>query len=359
MKRTILPLLLSLALLPALQCGSGKKVEPDFQYLTDLMEDQPNLPEVPNHVFDLVQDAPADTITILPDGKVVEVDEEVVEVIDVVLPDDKGGDDGSCKPQCTLEDGSPKECGPDQCGSICGYCGYDEICVEGICKEYCEPKCAGKTCGPDGCYGTCPPGCDEDEVCGEDQLCYPFCDHDKNCEGKQCGPDGCGGSCGQCGLGLICNAETAQCDPHPCGDIPAKGKCTDDNVLLECIDDQPVETACQSLGEDYYCKWDGPNQKFVCAQGCVPTCVFPDGTPKECGYDGCYGVCGNCTDGWTCEAGSCYPVAGAACGWITTKGNCIENQLWFCNGGKLYVDDCPANGMTCGFDINTGTFKCK
>ncbi len=365
MRRTMFHLALAFIWLPMASCSSGKKGEPDYQYLADLVADAPTLPEVPNHVFDLVTDLPPDTVkevVVLPDGKIVEVAEEDVADLQIEPPDIQG--DQGCLPQCTFEDGMVKECGPDGCGSICGFCEYGYSCVEGACKEYCEPQCMTpggqkKQCGPDGCYGTCPPGCEADFACGEDGLCYPDCDHDAHCEGKQCGPDSCGGTCGSCGIGELCDEATGQCNPHPCGDIPEKGKCTQDNVLKQCVDNELIETSCPSLGDDYYCKWDGPSQAFVCAQGCVPNCTFPDDTPKECGYDGCYGVCGNCTEGWPCEAGACYPAAGAACGWVATSGTCMENQLWFCNGGKLYVDDCPANGMNCGFDTGTGKFKCK
>ena len=350
---------------PLAACGTGDKVEADYRYLADLVADSPNLPEIPNHIFDLITDTPQDLekeLVVLPDGKVLEIAEDIQP--DEATPVEEVADDGSCKPQCTFEDDSPKECGPDGCGSICGFCEYGFSCVDHVCKEYCEPQCTtpgggAKQCGPDGCYGTCPPGCEGDFSCGDDGLCYPDCDHDAKCEGKQCGPDGCGGTCGSCGIGELCNEETGLCYPHPCGNIPDKGKCTEDNVLMECINNELVETSCPGLGDDFYCKWDGPTQKFVCSEGCVPNCKFPDETPKECGYDGCYGVCGNCTEGWPCEAGACYPAAGASCGWITQSGICMEKLLWFCNGGKLYIDDCEANGMNCGFDTGTGKYKCK
>ena len=31
--------------------------------------------------------------------------------------------------------------------------------------DACVPSCLGRECGPDGCGGICPPGCDEHEAC--------------------------------------------------------------------------------------------------------------------------------------------------------------------------------------------------
>jgi hypothetical protein len=56
----------------------------------------------------------------------------------------------------------------------------------------CLPLCEQKSCGDDGCGGSCG-SCAENEACAEGQcLCVP------SCAGKTCGDDGCGGSCGEC-----------------------------------------------------------------------------------------------------------------------------------------------------------------
>jgi hypothetical protein len=278
------------------------------------------------------------------------------------LPGDKKGD-GACVPQCTNTDGSEVECGPDGCGSLCGYCGYGEQCVttdvsRGECLPTCIPKCAGKQCGPDGCYGQCPPGCDGGFKCGEDQKCYPDCNHDVNCAGKQCGTDGCGGQCGYCGAGFVCEGSTGQCITDPCAGLGTKGKCQG-QTLQECVNGQVKETMCSSLGADWYCKWDALAQKYVCGQGCVPQCQFGDGSAKECGDDGCGGQCGGCPNGWGCEASICIPEVGGACGWITPTGTCINNVLWFCGGNALYAQNCPSQGMMCQYDHQAAKFQCK
>lgn len=345
--------------------GGPEPVKPDTG------PDLPKAPDVPSHVFELVEDVTPeiddDGVTPpLPDGAELP-DLEVQEQQDeFVWPEDLGPD--GCVAQCTLVEGenpdypagTVKECGEDGCGSICGYCDYEHQCVLGICEKVCVPDCEGKKCGFDGCYGECPPGCEPNFTCGDDGLCYWDCDIIANCEGKECGPDGCGGSCGYCGIAFQCNDQTGMCEDDPCGAIDKEtGACTGDNVLQECFDGILIETPCQSFGEDYYCKWDAPSQKYVCSEGCVPQCTWDDGTPKQCGYDGCYGECGTCPLGWECEAGTCYPVALADCGWITDKGECIENKLWFCSNNILYVDDCDLLNKTCQFDMTFMVYKCK
>jgi hypothetical protein len=76
------------------------------------------------------------------------------------------GKPGPCVPNC-LE----KTCGPDGCGGSCGACGFLSVCVHGECRLICKPDCAGKECGSDGCFGSCgmcmPPFiCKAGGVCG-------------------------------------------------------------------------------------------------------------------------------------------------------------------------------------------------
>lgn len=117
------------------------------------------------------------------------------EELDAAIPDasvaDAGFDAGECVPRC---DG--RECGYDNCYGYCGTCGPGTECdVNGKCA--CVSICvvAGtppRWCGSDGCGGTCgacPNGtmCDAAGQC----VCAP------RCSGMTCGvgPDGCGGTC--------------------------------------------------------------------------------------------------------------------------------------------------------------------
>lgn len=45
-------------------------------------------------------------------------------------------------------------------------------CIQGTCQPpACTPDCAGKECGDDGCEGTCPPGCGENQMCNANGQC--------------------------------------------------------------------------------------------------------------------------------------------------------------------------------------------
>ncbi len=66
----------------------------------------------------------------------------------------------------------------------------------------CTPDCTGRTCGSDGCGGTCGEACAAGQACdatGQCSACTP------QCSDKVCGPDGCGGICGMCGSDEGCD----------------------------------------------------------------------------------------------------------------------------------------------------------
>ena len=162
-----------------------------------------------------------------------------------------GGPDPSCEPQC-----AGKECGPDGCGGECGAgCSNNEKCTNGQCVAEpgeCVPdtcQSLGRECGnaEDGCGGYIDCGdCSGDEEC---DIFSGQCQCVASCVGKQCGDDGCGGSCGDCQGNEVC----------------AGGQCQ-----------------------------------------CTPDCAG-----KECGDNGCGGTCGACNDGETCtEEGDCASSGG-------------------------------------------------
>lgn len=61
-----------------------------------------------------------------------------------------------------------RDCGPHPIcgeGTSCGSCGDGLTCnADGRCM-FCADYCIGRECGPDGCGGTCPPGCPEGQSC--------------------------------------------------------------------------------------------------------------------------------------------------------------------------------------------------
>ncbi len=112
-----------------------------------------------------------------------------------------------CEPDC-----AGKACGPDGCGGKCGQCDTGVCGADGQCHLFCEPACEpqGK-CGPDGC-GTWCGSCPENQgvACSDQGACEPCT---PSCEGKACGPDGCRGWCDLCPVGQTCSHETGQCVP--------------------------------------------------------------------------------------------------------------------------------------------------
>ncbi|HOU52897.1 MAG TPA: C25 family cysteine peptidase [Myxococcota bacterium] len=142
----------------------------------------------------------------------------------------------------------------------------------------CTPDCTGRTCGDDGCGGTCGPGCEAGQSCREgrcsggagcawwylpgsgarceDCVCQgaPYCCTDRwddacswrcealcggcgtgcvpECEGRECGDNGCGGTCGGCPPGQTCSPEgrclpgcLRDCGERECGDDGCGGAC--------------------------------------------------------------------------------------------------------------------------------------
>jgi hypothetical protein len=183
-------------------------------------------------------------------------------------------EEGVCITDCT-----GKVCGDDGCGGSCGQCEGFLVCDAGACKvggvcpnATCEWD-MGETCG--NCAADC--GCDEGDVCLEEGCCTP------QCGGKECGGDGCGGSCGTCGEPLSCVEGACVVDGGSCGN----GSC--ESELAETCKTCVSDCGC---GEGGLCM---PDQ--VC---CTPQCGG-----KECGEDGCGGVCGSCPKDFTCTDGAC------------------------------------------------------
>lgn len=285
-----------------------------------------------------------------PDVAVEEVFEPADIELDATMPDPVDG----CAPQC-----EGKICGPDNCGSICGFCISGQQCTpDGTqCKTLCLPDCTkkGKQCGDNGCGGKCGT-CDGGYHCGIDFLCYKD-DCNGSCAGKVCGDDGCGKSCGVCASGDVCT--TGECKPGPCKGIPKTGSCTG-KVLTLCIGEAPDQTkqvtdcAAKLPAGSFVCDYDPGLGTNACVPKpkCVPKCLNGDGTKKLCGPDECGdgGVCGVCPNGWACPGGTCVPQVGADCGSFSAVGKCVGDTWMWCNTGKIAALNCADAQMTCGWD---------
>jgi hypothetical protein len=163
-----------------------------------------------------------------------------------------------CKQECT-----GKVCGDDGCGGSCGQCALGQKCE------------ASGTCSPDPCGGVTEVGqcmgntlqfCSDGKlqtydctkygkVCGFDETNQWYDCVDAGCQpacaGKQCGGDGCGGSCGTCPAGKKCSSD-GSCSVTDCGSIDEKGCCSG-QVLKYCSNGLKVFD-CKEYGKD--CAYD-------------------------------------------------------------------------------------------------------
>ena len=251
-----------------------------------------------------------------------------------------------CTPAC-----EGKSCGSDGCGGTCGSCEPGASCDdEGQCVSECEAQCDGKSCGPDGCGGSCG-ACELGFLCNDSGQCEKDCK--PQCEGKDCGPDGCGGFCGLCSEGDFCTDQgfckpecSPSCDGKSCGPDGCGGICG------ECEDGD----TCNDGGQ--------------CVSQCVPEC-----TDKQCGPDGCGGSCGTCDTGFLCgdngkckeipdPCDDCAPdeicqddvcVKDPACGPYTWVGCCKGGSTIYCQNGDVITQNC---NQACGWVDNKQWYYC-
>ncbi|MBM4388407.1 MAG: hypothetical protein FJ088_11750, partial [Deltaproteobacteria bacterium] len=120
-----------------------------------------------------------------------------------------------------------KACGGDGCGGSCGPCGPGEYCsttgdcvsdfinigepclTDGECLSgFCVKNKYGEYFCSATCVNKCPAGfeCKPDQTSPTGGLCHQSDPCYADCDGKDCGHNGCGGSCGDCGEGMVCDA---------------------------------------------------------------------------------------------------------------------------------------------------------
>lgn len=215
--------------------------------------------------------------------------------------------DPNCQPNC-----AGKQCGSDGCGGQCGMCGEGKICDIGTFTCQCNRKCDGTTCGDDGCGGTC--SCQNlNDTCDPETK---ICKCTPNCDGKECGDNGCGEKCGSCGSGLFCD----------------NGKCAESNCGVKICGEDEFGNPCGGCDYKERCSIDQTQ------------CISCSCEGRECGSDGCGGLCGNggCGDDQGCNAeGKCVPCSceGKVCG----KNECGKN----CGTGCGYDQMCNEDQTGC------------
>ncbi|GEM_PF-4702445 len=263
-----------------------------------------------------------------------------------------------------------RTCGPDGCGGSCGTCADSwDSCVEGQC--FCIPSCEGEVCGPNGCggecgycEGTCSPGGAECE--------FLECD----CAGRECGYDSCANKCGTCNEGEYCDI-SGVCVPNkkggPCGPIF-------DCLSLCATDDKPCQQICitqDGMGAEMVF-----NQMLACLEandhfGCLPqdmACMLEasDGCPSE--HAACFHGSATCQEVLLCVL-SCQEEGSDA----TCRSECVadgtsgDQILWSAFAGCLttagYADCLDGNGVctdalweACGAELQActnGQATCK
>ena len=155
--------------------------------------------------------------------------------------------------------------------------------TEAVCP--CQLDCQGRQCGPDGCGGTCPPGCAAGEACNPQTG---QCECAPECADRECGPDGCGGRCEPgCASPDLCDPD-GQC----CEDISGVYALTSMCGAIGDIDNMEiVQDGCEfSFNIDaIYCSGSVSNGNQVavnCAglgQPCSGTVTNPEPWSLSCG----------------------------------------------------------------------------
>lgn len=146
-----------------------------------------------------------------------------------------------------------KDCKPGVCDDkICSStenienCPIDCIAGTSGCKGRCGM--VSKTAAGGVCF--CDAACEKSGDCCSDYQ--QFCTGPgipggggctPNCTGKTCGSNGCGGSCGTCPSGTVCDA-TSNCKATVCGD----GVCEGSENPTSCLKDCPSQHPCDQGG---------------------------------------------------------------------------------------------------------------
>jgi len=143
-------------------------------------------------------------------------------------------------------------------------------------------------------------------------------------------------------------------------------ECGSASVLMACIDGELETETCdnickQQLGDDYTGECTYLSSKGHDGCDCEKGVCQPNCSGRECGDDGCGGVCGECEKGWLCEDvdGLCYdPCDGKNCGKLegVSCGECETG--WLCGEDENLCYD-PCGGKECGESEGVSCGSCE
>jgi len=302
-------------------------------------------------------------------------------------------------------------CTTDICDEAKDSCGHTLGADCAACFSDCEPDCAGKACGADGCGGSCgdcAPGagcsalntCSETSTPGSCQSPLPLVANGTALAGDFVIEGDTSGGVNQ--VVPTCNrtsasvelvyaftvTETVGFEAQSSGFdtvLHLRTSCLDDApaATLRCSDDSapPGDYGSRVSGKlvpgTYFLVIDGfDSSQFGAFQlrvrfvpgGCVPNC---DG--QSCGGDdGCGNSCGTCDDGEVCRATRCYPDpctpscerrncgddgCGGTCGTCADGKLCVDalgtcEPFTRCNGDLPVCDPPCGAGKYCGTDCS-------
>jgi hypothetical protein len=246
----------------------------------------------------------------------------------------------------------------DGCDALCvGHCGMvADRCHGGFVD--CHGCPTGQSCGTGNVCGTgpctksgcSPSSCDKiSDGCGGIVDCGDHCVAPDSCGGGiapnvcGCTPDttaACMGSCGMvttnCKTVVSCCHDLTDCKPVSCRPCTVANQCGDACVPA---DGGPCT--------------DGSGRAGSCKGGqcvCTPSCGG-----KQCGADGCGGMCGSCPAGTSCDGSGqcvCTPSCGGRqCGGDGCGGSCGScGDGTSCNGSGQCVCTPKCGGKQCGPD---------
>ncbi|MFO0550608.1 MAG: lysyl oxidase family protein [Polyangiaceae bacterium] len=283
----------------------------------------------------------------------------------------------ACEPDCT-----GKECGDDGCGSVCGTCGAGDGCAStlGVCAPAdqlgtcVQPRPLTVTAGTTteilgdttSAVHTLVPTCNSTSTAVEDV--YEFTVTERvGVDARSSGYDTVLSIRKTCADDSAANTIACTDDSAPPGDFGSRVEAMLDpgtyylvvdgfdstqagpyTLSVTAVADCIPQCDGKFCGGDNLCGGDcgACDDGFACGPDlrcrpdpCEPVCSNTDGSPRECGDDGCLGTCGDCQSGELCVL---------ATGTCTTFPECDHDAPTCspaCAEGSFCGSDCTCHGV--------------